>query len=76
MIRGTLLFLFRAIRCVTHLTVHALWGRSKRISVLLALLLVLEIACSVVTTTLIAGDAYLNQLCLYKKLPLVFVLFG
>lgn len=75
MLRGIFCSLYREVLYVTHLTVYALWGRSKRILALLALFLVLEVSCSVVTTSVIVGDAYFNQLCLFKKPPLIFVLF-
>ncbi|KIJ65397.1 hypothetical protein HYDPIDRAFT_27409 [Hydnomerulius pinastri MD-312] len=56
--------------------VYVLWNRSKRIFFMFGIFLVLEVSCMIVSASLISPNAVFNQICLFKKPPLLFVLFS
>ncbi|KAF9231302.1 hypothetical protein BU15DRAFT_82575 [Melanogaster broomeanus] len=62
-------FKFPRVGLLLMIRVYLLWDRNRRILLVFALFLVLEVSCLVVGSSILEPDTYFNQLCLFKKLP-------
>ncbi|KAG9308056.1 hypothetical protein JVU11DRAFT_12623 [Chiua virens] len=75
--QGVVVEIFLAVvEGLLMIRVYALWGRSRRIFTFLALSLAIEISCFAISLSIIVGNAYFNELCIFNKPPLLYVLFS